>query len=183
MKRISKGEAAESAGDQRSPPIIVVGIDPGLANLGLGAVEEQGKRWRLLGSKLVHTKNREEQAARLQALFQATSTFLLQYRPHAVAIESQYFHQQRATAFKVGQAFGVCLLATRELQLPVCEYGPMQVKQALVGNGRASKEQVNYMVRALLNLKGAPESHHVSDAIAMALTHLSFRRLGAVREG
>ena len=72
---------------------------------------------------------------------------------------------------------GACLVAAAELEIPVFEYGPMQVKQSLVGTGRASKAQVTYMVRALLSMKQTPESHHVADALALALTHLSSHKL------
>jgi crossover junction endodeoxyribonuclease RuvC len=163
---------------QRSPTSIrVVGIDPGLANLGLGAVHEEGRTVLHLGSELVRTHSQTAQAERLHCLYMATKDFLKEHRPDALAIEGQYFHQQRETAFKVGQAVGVCLLAAKELDIPVFEYGPMQVKQALVGSGRANKIQVTYMVRAMLNLNHSPESHHVADALALALTHLSNRRI------
>lgn len=154
-----------------------MGIDPGLANLGLGAVEEVGNEPRLLDSLLLTTRPREPQAARLLRLKLAVSQFVAEYRPDALAIEGQYFHQQREVAFKVGQAVGVVLLVAAESELPVFEYGPLQVKQALVGNGRADKAQVAYMVRALLKLSATPASSHVADALALALTHLQHRRV------
>lgn len=160
--------------------ITVVGLDPGLANLGLGAVKEAGRETLHLGSQLVRTHSRTAQAERLEHLYTETHAFLQQYRPDALALEGQYFHQQREIAFKVGQAVGVCLLAAKELDIPVFEYGPMQVKQTLVGTGRANKAQVGYMVRALLSLNKTPESHHVADALALALTHLSYRKLGSL---
>jgi crossover junction endodeoxyribonuclease RuvC len=160
--------------------ITVVGLDPGLANLGLGAVREVGKELVMLGGKLVRTDRRHTQAERLSRLHDEVKGFLAHYRPDALAIEGQYFHRQRELAFKVGQAVGVCLLAAHEARVPVFEYGPMQVKQALVGTGQADKTQVVYMVRALLNLKETPDGHHVADALALALTHLSFRRLKAL---
>ncbi|HKI57146.1 MAG TPA: crossover junction endodeoxyribonuclease RuvC [Trueperaceae bacterium] len=164
-------------------PFRVVGVDPGIANLGLGAVEERGHDARLLGSEVVRTPARQPQADRLLALKRATGDFLDAHRPHALAIEGQFFHQQRDVSFKVGQAFGVVLLAAAERGIPVFEYGPMQVKQALVGSGRAHKDQVIYMVRALLGMTRAPTDHHASDALALALTHLSSRRLGAPPAG
>ncbi|MBS3967759.1 MAG: crossover junction endodeoxyribonuclease RuvC [Truepera sp.] len=160
-----------------SAPLVVVGLDPGLANLGLGAVRELGREVTLLGSALVRTSPRSPQAERLLALYQATEAFILAHRPGALVIEGQYFHQQRDLAFKVGQAVGVALLAAARHGVPVFEYGPLQVKQALVGSGRASKAQVTFMVRAMLRLPHSPDSHHVADALALALTHLSYRRL------
>lgn len=155
----------------------VVGIDPGLANIGLGAVEESGNEPRLLGSRLVKTSSRAAQAERLLTVRTAVAEFISLHRPQALAIEGQYFHQQREVAYKVGQAVGVVLLTAAECGVPVYEYGPLQVKQALVGNGRADKAQVAFMVRALLKLSAAPSASHVADALALALTHLQHRRV------
>jgi crossover junction endodeoxyribonuclease RuvC len=158
-------------------PLTVVGLDPGLAHLGLGAVREVERSVTCLGTRLVRTSPSAEQSARLETLYQEVSRFFTLYAPDVLALEGQYFHRQREVAFKVGQACGVCLLAAKEHNLTVVEYGPMQVKQALVGTGRASKAQVSYMVRATLGLRETPESHHVADALALALTHLSARQL------
>jgi crossover junction endodeoxyribonuclease RuvC len=198
----------------------VIGLDPGLANLGLGAVREASREVTLLGSALVRTSPRSSQAERLLTLYEATEAFIVAHRPDAIVIEGQYFHQQRDLAFKVGQAVGVALLAAARHSVPVFEYGPLQVKQALVGSGRASKAQVTFMVRAMLKLPTTPDpsdavpslraeapsassgqalkaeglrgearrrpeqreglsfdSHHVADALALALTHLSYRRM------
>lgn len=161
--------------------LTVVGLDPGLANLGLGAVRENGRVVSCLGSKLVRTSPNDTQQTRLTHLYNEVTSFLSEHNPDVLAVEGQYFHRQREVAFKVGQAFGVCLLAASQHGLSVVEYGPMQVKQALVGTGRAGKAQVAYMVRALLGLKETPESHHVADALALALTHLSARKVHALR--
>ena len=161
----------------------VVGLDPGLANLGLGAVHQVHQTTTHLGSKLVRTSPRQAQTARLQLIYKETKGFLAEHSPDALAIEGQYFHRQREVAFKVGQAVGACLVAAAELNVPVFEYGPMQVKQSLVGTGRASKAQMVYMVRALLGLKASPESHHVADALALALTHLSAYKLKQLQPG
>ena len=165
-------------------PITVVGIDPGLANLGLGAVREEGRTAQWLGARLVTTRSRSRQSDRLAQIFDEVGSFLDQHRPDALAVEGQFFHRQKETAFKVGQALGVVLLAADRCGVEVFEYGPMEVKQALVGSGRASKEQVAFMVRGLLELPAGAAaqmtSHHVADALALALTHLSARRLGAL---
>ena len=168
---------AMSARPARPSTLIVVGLDPGLANLGLGAIRETGKEVTHLGSTLVRTNSRSEQAERLSTIYTEMSDFLKVHRPDILAIEGQYFHRQQGVAFKVGQALGVCLLAAQQHGVETVEYGPMQVKQALVGTGRASKAQVSYMVRAMLGLSQTPESHHVADALALALTHLSARQL------
>jgi len=161
--------------------LTVVGLDPGLANLGLGAVREVGREVTCLGSRLVRTSPAQAQGERLATIYEAVTSFFREHQPEVLAVEGQYFHRQREIAFKVGQAFGVCLLVAQQQGVSVVEYGPMQVKQTLVGTGRAGKAQVGYMVRALLSLKETPESHHVADALALALTHLSARQLQALR--
>jgi crossover junction endodeoxyribonuclease RuvC len=160
-------------------PYRVVGVDPGIANLGLGAIEEVRRDARLLASEVVRTSARDAQAERLLALRDAVASFVDAHRPDAVAIEGQFFHQQRDVSFRVGQAYGVVLLTAAERRLPVFEYGPMQVKQALVGTGHAQKAQVSFMVRALLGLDRAVANHHASDALALALTHLHSRRVSS----
>ncbi len=158
-------------------PITVVGIDPGLANLGLGAVREEGRQQVFLAAQLVVTSSRARVADRLSRIYDGVEEFLASHRPDAIALEGQFFHRQRDTSFKVGQAVGVALLAAERQGVPVFEYGPMEVKQTLVGTGRASKEQVAFMVRGILKLTAAPDSSHTADALALALTHLSARRI------
>lgn len=160
-----------------STPISVVGIDPGIANLGIGAIKQEGTKASLLNCQLIRTHANEDASLRLLTLYTEVKGFLKVHKPQALALESQYFHHQKEVAFKVGQAVGVCLLAAGELNIPVFEYGPMQVKQALVGTGKADKIQVAFMVKALLNLTKPLESHHVADALALALTHLSFYKV------
>jgi crossover junction endodeoxyribonuclease RuvC len=157
--------------------LTVIGVDPGLANLGLGVVREQRRTFTCLASRLVTTHSRQQPGRRLQEIHAEVSAVLEEYRPQALALEGQYFHHQRAAAFKVGQAVGVVLLAAAQHDVPVFEYGPMQVKQTLVGTGRADKQQVLFMVRGMLELPAGAVSHHVGDALALALTHLSFRRI------
>ncbi len=158
--------------------MVVVGIDPGLANLGLGAVLEQKREATHLGSKLVRTSSNIIQPERLNHIFTEVKSFLQHYKPSALAIEGQFFKPRGNTGFKVGQAVGVCLLSACQLDIPVTEYSPKQVKQTLVGTGAASKEQVIYMVKAMLKLSKL-ESNHVGDALALALTYLSNKRLQA----
>jgi len=160
----------------------VLGVDPGLAHLGIGAVVERGRDTTLLFARLVRTRAADEAGARLEQLHAALLAAIDEAAPHALAIEGQYFHRQREAAFKVGQAVGVVLLAAHGRGVPVHAYGPLEVKQTLVGSGRADKTQVAYMVRALLGRDAAAvagSGHHVSDALALALTHLARRRLDA----
>jgi crossover junction endodeoxyribonuclease RuvC len=160
--------------------MIVLGIDPGLANLGLGVVREDGKTPVHLHSQVVQTSSTQTTPQRLAFIYQAVRQQCALHQPQALALEGQFFQAQHAmTAFKVGEAVGVVLLAAAEQGVPVFEYSPKAVKQALVGTGNASKEQVIYMVRATLQLPSSPSSSHSADALALALTHLASRRVSA----
>ncbi len=165
---------AEKVSAHQEDKRVVVGIDPGLANLGLGAVLEQKRKTTYLGSKLVRTNSRTSQPERLNHIFSEVKSFLQEHQPSTLAIEGQFFKFNSDTSFKVGQAVGVCLLAAYQLNIPVVEYAPKQVKQTLVGTGAANKDQVIYMVKAILKLNKL-ESNHIGDALALALTYLSIR--------
>lgn len=164
----------------RSTVLTVVGIDPGIANLGIGAIRQEGNKASFLNAQLIRTHAYEDASTRLLTLYSEVKGFLQVHMPQALALESQYFHQQKEVAFKVGQAVGVCLLAAGELNIPVFEYGPLQVKQSLVGTGRADKAQIGFMVRALLRLSKPLESHHIADALALALTHVSSYKINTL---
>ncbi|AEB11834.1 crossover junction endodeoxyribonuclease RuvC [Marinithermus hydrothermalis] len=159
--------------------MIVLGVDPGITNMGLGVVEGDGPKARFLHGELVRTRHGEPAPKRVGRIYRAVRGVLEAYRPEAVAVEGQYFYRQNELAYRVGWAMGAVLVAADEAGLPVFAYGPMQVKQALVGTGRADKAQVAYMVRAILNLREAPKVSHVADALAIALTHLAHLRTGA----
>ncbi len=177
MPSTRPANATASKTEVSSARLRVIGVDPGLANLGFGIVEEVRRETRFVAGQLLTTSSRTPQAERLLQVRREFLTLVELHRPQVLAIEGQYFHHQRDVAFKVGQAVGVVLLTAAEAGLPVHEYGPMQVKQALVGTGRASKEQVAYMVRALLKLPATPNSNHVADALAIALTHVQSSRV------
>ncbi len=150
----------------------VLGVDPGISNLGLAVVEGDARRARLLFAEAVRTRPSEPAAVRVGRLFEATVRVLRAHRPEAVAIEAQYFYRQNERAFQVGWGVGAVLAAASQAGLPAFAYGPMQIKKALVGAGRAEKAQVAFMLRAILN-QPLPPSNHATDAIAVALTHLA----------
>ena len=108
---------------------------------------------------------------RLEVIYQQMQALLSQYRPQAMAVERLYFHNNQKTAIDVAQARGVILLAARQYGVPVFEYTPLQVKQSVVGYGRAVKQQVIEMTTRLLNLKKAPKPDDVADALAIAICH------------
>jgi crossover junction endodeoxyribonuclease RuvC len=163
--------------------MIVLGIDPGLANLGIGVVREVGRDNHYIHAELVRTSSGQPLPERLLVLHQAVVAAITNHQPSVISIESQFFHEQAGTAFKVGEAVGVVLLAAALYQLPVFEYGPLEVKQSLVGTGKASKEQVIFMVKAALGITISsksgvrPTSSHEFDALALAMTHLAARRV------
>lgn len=158
--------------------MIVLGIDPGITNMGLGVVEEVGKQQRLLYADVITTKHATPAPERIGKIYQAVLEVVRTYKPQAIAVEEQFFYRQNELAYKVGWAMGALLVVAAQYDLPVYGYGPPKVKQALVGYGHAEKEQVAFMVRAVLGLKETPKPSHKADAIAIALTHCFFARLG-----
>lgn len=152
--------------------MIVLGIDPGLANLGIGLVEGNSRKAQHLYHICLTTASSDVMPRRLQYLHEEVSRLIAVYQPEAVAIEDQILRKQADVAFKIGQAFGVVQLACAQAGLPIHAYGPMQVKQALVGTGRADKEQVIYMVKAQLGIREV-FNNHAADALALAMTHLA----------
>lgn len=149
-----------------------MGIDPGLANLGIGVVEGDVRRATCLHYECVTTPSVQPIGLRLLTLHQRMSAVLDEFQPDAIALEDQILRRQADVAFKVGEAYGVVQLACAQRGLPVYGYGPMQVKKALVGTGRADKEQVIYMVKASLGVRSL-SNNHAADALALALTHLA----------
>ncbi|RDI96534.1 crossover junction endodeoxyribonuclease RuvC [Meiothermus sp. QL-1] len=158
--------------------MVVLGVDPGITNLGLGVVEQVGKRAQMLHAEVVQTRPDEPPPQRVGRLYQRVYQVAATYRPSAIAVEEQFFYRQNELAYKVGWAMGVVLLVADQMGIPVYGYGPPQVKQALVGTGRAEKAQVAYMVRVLLGLKTLPQPSHLADALAIALAHC-FHHSGA----
>ncbi|MDR6218695.1 crossover junction endodeoxyribonuclease RuvC [Deinococcus soli (ex Cha et al. 2016)] len=156
----------------------MLGIDPGLANLGVGLIDGDIRSARHLHHACVTTDSAWIMPRRLRYLHAEVSRLLGAYQPDAVAIEDQILRKQADVAFKVGQAFGVVQLACAQAGVPVHAYGPMQVKQAVTGTGRAEKDQVIYMVKASLKVRDL-SNNHAADALALALTHLACAPLAA----
>jgi crossover junction endodeoxyribonuclease RuvC len=125
---------------------------------------------------VIRTPPGDATARRLALLHAELSTVLAQERPDAVAVERVFFNSNVRTAMGVGQAAGVVLLCAEQAGLPIVEYTPTQVKSAITGSGSADKEQVGYMVAALLRLRQAPKPADAADALALALTHLQRAR-------
>lgn len=155
--------------------MIILGIDPGLANTGWGVVEHVGSRFRCIAYGCITTSPGEPLPKRLSAIHEQLQAVIARYAPQASAVESVYFGTNAKTAFATGQARGVAVLATADAGLALGEYGPGEIKMAVVGSGSADKGQVQYMVRTILGLDGDPEPDHAADALAAAICHAHSR--------
>lgn len=153
--------------------VIVLGIDPGLASTGYGVVEAQGAGVAALDSGVIMTRAEDVLERRLALLYNGLVKLIEEYGFDAVALETLYFGQNVRTAFAVGQARGVCMVAAGERNLPCASYTPQQVKSAVSGYGHASKDQVARMVQSILGMASMPISDHASDALAVAICHIN----------
>jgi crossover junction endodeoxyribonuclease RuvC len=153
--------------------VIVLGIDPGLAATGYGVVAQHGGRLLALDGGVIDTPAGRPSEARLAAIFERVGDLLAEHDPGAVALEALYFGQNVRTAFAVGQARGVALLAAGQRAVPCVDYTPQQIKSAVCGSGRAAKGQVQDMVKRLLALPEPPRPDHAADALAVAICHLN----------
>ncbi|NLW16073.1 MAG: crossover junction endodeoxyribonuclease RuvC [Firmicutes bacterium] len=152
--------------------MLVMGVDPGIAITGYGFVQpgRQGSG-QAIAYGCIRTPARTPLAERLLLLYQEISALIDEHQPDVLAIEQLFFNRNTTTAFTVAQARGVVVLAAAQQGVAVVEYTPLQVKQAVVGYGRAEKQQVQHMVKALLNLASAPKPDDVADALAIAICH------------
>ena len=159
--------------------VIVLGIDPGTANTGYGVVARRGGRLVALDGGVVVTRPAAEPGARLAAIHERVAALLDEHRPEAVAVEELYFGANARSAFAVGQARGVVVLAAGQRGVPCRSYTPQQIKGAVCGTGRAEKDQVQRMVQALLALPELPRPDHAADALAVAICHANAAPLRA----
>lgn len=151
---------------------LVIGIDPGTAIVGYAVVISQGGNLRLIVCDVITTPARTPLADRLQLIYRELSEIITAYQPREAAMEELFFANNAKTAMSVGQARGVAMLALANGGLPIAEYTPKQVKQAVTGYGGAKKDQVGEMVRILLNLASVPRPDDAADAAAVAICHL-----------
>jgi crossover junction endodeoxyribonuclease RuvC len=153
--------------------MIVLGIDPGTASTGYGVVQSAGSRLRAVADGVISTPAGVSIERRLADIHVRVGQLLDEHRPDAVAIEELYFGANARTAFAVGQARGVVLLAAGQRGVPSQSYTPQQVKGAVCGSGRAEKDQVGRMVARLLGLASPPAPDHAADALAVAICALN----------
>ncbi|MEW6276433.1 MAG: crossover junction endodeoxyribonuclease RuvC [Bacillota bacterium] len=147
----------------------IIGVDPGTARTGFGVIDFWADRFTVVDYGYIKTGSELPLPGRLRLIYEQLDKIIAGFRPERFAIEELFFNKNTRTAMGVGQARGVAVLTAARAGLVVAEYTPLQVKQAVVGYGRASKEQVKYMVRAILKLPAPPAPDDVTDALAVAI--------------
>ncbi len=154
---------------------IILGIDPGIADTGYGLIKNDGGKLTCLAYGSIRTKAGGDLAARLLLLNSELDKIIKKYQPDLAAIEQLFFNKNVRTALIVGQARGVALLTLKQNNLPVFDFTPTQVKQAVSAYGQASKKQVQKMVKLILNLSVLPQPDDAADALAIAICALNSR--------
>ena len=149
----------------------ILGIDPGSLTTGFGIIDTDGSNHLFVTKGIVSTRGEGSFPAKLRILYRGVLKVIDEFQPEQVVVESLFFATNAKSALKLGHVRGVVLLAGVERQLKVFEYSPLEVKQAVVGYGRADKMQVQKMVTTLLRLETEPEPHDVADALAIAICH------------
>lgn len=151
--------------------MIILGIDPGIATVGFGIIEYRDNKFKAVEYGTVNSPAHTDMPKRLKMIYDDMSYIAEKYKPDEVAVEELFFNTNVKTAIAVGQARGVLILAAANKGIPVFEYTPLQVKQAVVGYGRAEKIQVQQMVKSILSLREVPKPDDTADALAIAVCH------------
>ncbi len=155
----------------------VLGIDPGTLTSGYGIVAEEDHKLFHVASGGISPSAKQPFPKRLKKIYEELEKVIGKYRPHVVAVEDLFVSKNIKSALKLGHSRGVVILAAMNAGLPVFEYTPLEVKQAVVGNGKAEKNQVQLMVKTLLELPKAPHPADAADALAAAICHIHSSRL------
>jgi crossover junction endodeoxyribonuclease RuvC len=159
----------------------ILGIDPGTARVGYGVIEEKDGQVKMVVCGVIKTAPADGTTAeRLQIIYSELNRLIDQYHPDSAAVEQLFFGRNITTAISVGQARGVLLLALANAGLPVAEYSPPKIKEAVSGYGNASKRQVQFMVQSMLELEEIPRPDDAADGLAVALTHYQWYRYQAL---
>jgi crossover junction endodeoxyribonuclease RuvC len=159
---------------------VILGLDPGTAITGYGLIRYEGNTLTPIGYGVITTPAHTPLPARLRTIYHELAALIARHGPTEAAVEELFFARNVRTAIAVGHARGVILLALAEAGLPVDEYTPLQVKQAVVGYGQGTKQQVQEMVRMLLDLDAVPQPDDAADALAVAICHAHSARLAAL---
>jgi crossover junction endodeoxyribonuclease RuvC len=155
---------------------IIIGIDPGTQITGFGLIQVKNGQLAALDFGCIRPPALMPLSDRYLIIFNGIEQLLEKYRPTTLVVETQYVSKNPQSAIKLGMARGVVIVAAKRKGLHVVEYAPTQAKQAVLGNGRASKQQVQWMVQKLLNLSVLPKPEDASDALALAICHVQARR-------
>ncbi|MEK7652925.1 MAG: crossover junction endodeoxyribonuclease RuvC [Patescibacteria group bacterium] len=155
--------------EKKLKELIILGIDPGLADTGYGVIKKDGQKLEAVAYGSIKTKRGLPLAERLLQIEDNVSKLIKKYKPNRVVIEELFFCKNARTALVVGQARGVVILSAAKNGIPILEFTPLQVKQAATGYGQADKRQVQEMVKVILNLKNIPQPDDAADALAIAI--------------
>ena len=153
-------------------PQRVLGIDPGLRAMGYGVIEAVGRDAHLITYGVITTNSKQPFPERLKILYDGLYKVIQDHQPECMSFEKLIYAQNITIALQLGQARGAAILAGANHNLPMVEYNPTEIKSAIVGRGRASKDHIQKMVKILLNLQEPPEPDHAADALAAALTYV-----------
>jgi crossover junction endodeoxyribonuclease RuvC len=149
----------------------ILGIDPGTGILGFGVIDVQKGKAQLVDAGVIRTPVKEDDAVRLQTIYEELTDIIAQNKPQEMAVEKLFFSRNVTTAMTVSQARGIVLLCGMQAGVRIHEYNPMQIKQAVTGYGKADKKQMQEMVKTILGLKSIPKPDDAADALAAAITH------------
>lgn len=163
--------------------MIILGIDPGIANTGYGIVETNTNRFKPLHYGNINTSPKTDSEFRLKKIYDTVLDLISQYDIESVVLEDIFFNKNVSSAFVVGEVKGIIKLAAANTDSPIVTYTPLQVKQAVAGYGKASKNQVQKMVQLLLKLKEIPQPDHAADALALTICHARLHKINKIREG
>lgn len=151
--------------------MVILGIDPGLAIVGFGVLKKEKNRTEVIDYGVIRTPKEDTLPVRLEKIYKAMCELIDKYKPDHVAIEELFFNTNITTGITVAEARGVIILSCMNKGCKLFEYTPLQIKQALTGNGRADKHQVQFMVKAILKLTSIPKPDDAADGLAAALCH------------
>ncbi len=151
--------------------MLILGIDPGLATIGFGFVLKNGEKYKAIEYGAITTAAHQIVEKRLDEIYDSMCELINRHKPDCMVVEELFFNSNATTAIDVAMARGVILLAAFKNGVDIYEYTPLEVKSSVVGYGRAEKQQVQYMVRLMLDLKETPKPDDTADALALALCH------------
>lgn len=156
--------------------MIVIGIDPGLATVGFGVIRTEKNTITPVSYGCIRTSAEKQSPERLLDIYTEVTALFEKYSPESVAVEKLFFNKNVTNAMGVSEARGVIFLAAQQKHIPVFEYTPLQVKQAITGSGKADKRQMQEMIKRLLNLSEIPKPDDAADGLSIALCHINIMR-------